>query len=55
MGCKHEHIRAVGFKLTCIDCGAALPDDYLERKQAPEESAKQAQQKPAKRKAKKEE
>lgn len=29
MGCKHENLRAVGFKLFCKDCGQELPADYV--------------------------
>ena len=56
MECKHEHIRAVGFKLSCLDCGDALPDDYFERgtKPAPKENAPENEQKAGKRKTKKE-
>lgn len=36
MGCEHEHLRTVGDRLFCKDCGEELPIEYLtgERKQA---------------------
>ena len=27
--CKHERLRAVGFRLFCKDCGAELPIEFL--------------------------
>ena len=48
MECKHEHIRSVGFKLSCLDCGAALPDDYLDKPSAKESEAPQKKRKPKK-------
>lgn len=29
MICKHEHLRAVGDRLFCKDCGEELPLDFL--------------------------
>ena len=28
--CKHERLRAVGYRLFCKDCGEELPEDYLD-------------------------
>lgn len=27
--CKHEHLRTVGHRLFCMDCGAELPLEFL--------------------------
>ena len=29
MDCKHEHLRTVGDRLFCKDCGKELPLEYL--------------------------
>ena len=36
MDCKHEHLRTVGDRLFCKDCGKELPLEYLtgDQKQA---------------------
>ena len=45
MDCRHEHLKAVGDRLFCKDCGKELPLEYLAdgKKQAvkPAEEAKQ--------------
>ncbi len=38
MGCKHEHLRTVGDRLFCKDCGKELPLEYLTGGQKPAEN-----------------
>lgn len=37
--CKHEHLKAVGHRLFCMDCGVELPLEFLTRQ--PEEKKQQ--------------
>lgn len=37
--CKHEHLKAVGHRLFCMDCGNELPLEFLTRQ--PEEKKQQ--------------
>ena len=32
MGCEHEHLRTVGDRLFCKDCGDELPIEFLTKK-----------------------
>ena len=54
MSCKHEHLRTVGDRLFCKDCGEELPIEFLTggkpAKEAPAE-ADQAEIQPAEEKA----
>lgn len=56
MSCKHEHLRTVGDRLFCKDCGEELPIEFLTggkpAKEAPAE-AEQAEIQPAEEKPRK--
>ena len=49
MGCKHEHLRTVGNRLFCKDCGEELPLEFLTKEKAADEQ-KQAENPPAEEK-----
>lgn len=55
MACEHKNIRAVGYTLYCKDCGATLPENWLDDKQIRQtEKPVETPKKPVKRRAKKE-
>ena len=50
MACKHERIKSENCVISCIDCGAILPIDYLvakDRIKAQNEQPKEEQEQPA--------
>ena len=54
MACNHERIKSVNCALFCIDCGAELPPDFLQKPTAKAgEEVKTDKPTPKKRTAKK--
>ena len=56
MACKHERIKSENCVISCLDCGAFLPIDYLvgkERIAAQKAAEQEAEPVPKKRTAKK--
>ena len=47
MGCEHEHLRTVGDRLFCKDCGKELPIEFLTQGEPVQEKPKKAPAKKA--------
>jgi hypothetical protein len=41
MDCRHEHLRTVGSRLFCKDCGKELPLEILTAKETPKKAENQ--------------